>query len=74
MIQSPVGTGKSFLFFDGIVFGLYTELERKVVNANCDDADIYIIFSVADEVYMLHRNITPTKSSQSVKSKLFSYK
>ena len=79
MIQSPVGTGKSFLFFDGLIYGLYKHCDRNIVNAKCKDADIYIIFSVENELYMIHRNITATatktanssKVSESTKSKLY---
>ena len=81
MIQSPVGTGKSFLFFDGLIYGLYKHCDRNIVNAKCKDADIYIIFSVDNELYMIHRNITATatktanssKVSESTKSKLYIY-
>lgn len=81
MIQSPVWTGKSFLFFDGIVYGLYKYSDRNIVNANCKEWDIYILFEVEENIYLLHRSITTTNSktansskvSESTKSKLYEY-
>ncbi len=81
MIQSPVGTGKSFLFFDGIIYGLYKYSDRNIVNVNCKQWDIYIVFEIDDNIYMIHRSISTTatnaadssKLSESTKSKLYIY-
>lgn len=33
LIKAPVGRGKSFLFFDGIVYALYKKSHRSMLNA-----------------------------------------
>jgi hypothetical protein len=32
LIKAPIGTGKSFLFFDGPIFGLYKTSDRTIIN------------------------------------------
>ncbi|MEI8092036.1 MAG: hypothetical protein WCG98_07760 [bacterium] len=33
LIKAPIGSGKSFLFFDGPMFGLYKLANRNMLNA-----------------------------------------
>jgi len=37
LIQSPIGRGKSFLFFDGIIYALYGYSKRDMLNVECED-------------------------------------
>lgn len=34
LIKAPIGSGKSFLFFDGLVYALYGYSKRDMLNVN----------------------------------------
>jgi len=34
LIKAPIGSGKSFLFFDGLVFALYGYSKRDMLNVH----------------------------------------
>ena len=34
LIKAPIGSGKSFLFFDGPLFALYRKNDRLLINMN----------------------------------------
>jgi len=36
LIKAPIGSGKSFLFFDGLVYALYGYSKRDMLNVSCD--------------------------------------
>ncbi|UFX83191.1 AAA family ATPase [Candidatus Absconditicoccus praedator] len=72
LITAPIGTGKSFLFFDGPVFGLYKWSQRPILNKNSEKGFVKILFEESGNYYLLQRDVKKTKSGgESVSSKLF---
>jgi len=37
LIKAPIGSGKSFLFFDGPIYGLYKYSSRNILNTKSKD-------------------------------------
>jgi DNA repair exonuclease SbcCD ATPase subunit len=75
LIKSPIGSGKSFLFFDAPVFGLYKTATRPIVNRHADRAKIDLLIDVAGELWTIRREIvTTTRGGESVKSQLYRVK
>ncbi|NOZ44302.1 MAG: hypothetical protein GXP45_04130 [bacterium] len=71
LIKAPIGSGKSFLFFDGPLYGLYKYSNRRMVNSLSDTANIKLWFEIAGQHYFLVRQLKKGKSKDSCKSKLF---
>ena len=72
LIKGNIGKGKSFLFFDGIMFWLYKYQNRKILNTSCDTANVSIIFENYGNLYLIERSIKKSSTgSESVQSKLF---
>ncbi len=71
LIKAPIGSGKSFLFFDGPVFGLYRKNSRPLLNMNSEKGELVCEFLLEDIQYCVQRTITKTKKGESVSSKLW---
>ncbi len=71
LIDAPIGTGKSFLFFDGPLYGLYKYAERKLLNNLSEEWTIKILFSIWGEYYLIVRNLTPWKTKDSCVSEMY---
>lgn len=71
LIKAPIGSGKSFLFFDGPIYGLYKYSSRNILNTKSKDGYIKLIFEVNQETYIIIRNIKKGKSKDSCESKLY---
>jgi len=71
LIKSPIGSGKSFLFFDGPIFALYKYSSRNMLNVMSKQWYIKILISVDDDLYLITRSITHAKSKDSVTSRLY---
>ncbi len=71
LIKAPIGSGKSFLFFDGPIYGLYKYSARNILNTKSKEWYIKVIFEVNQETYLIIRNIKKGKSKDSCESKLY---
>ncbi|MFA7298145.1 MAG: hypothetical protein WC010_00720 [Candidatus Absconditabacterales bacterium] len=71
LIKAPIGSGKSFLFFDGPIYGLYKYSTRNILNTKSKDGFIKVICEVNDTIYLITRNIKKGKSKDSCESKLY---
>lgn len=59
LIQSPIGRGKSFLFFDGVIYALYGYSKRDILNVECTEWYTKILFQNDDwDVFFLQRPLT----------------
>lgn len=75
IIQGPIGTGKSFLFFDGPLFSLYKNIDRTIINKNSKSSQTQLLFSINENYYLIIRNIKITKTwKDSVKTNFYSIK
>lgn len=73
IIQAPIGTWKSFLFFDGPLFSLYKSNDRTIINKDSKNWQTQLLFSVDDNYFLVVRNIKLTKTwKDSVKTYLYS--
>ncbi len=76
LIKAPIGSGKSFLYFDGPTFALYKKNKikngRDMLNMYCKTGQIICTFEVEEQIYTIQRNFSRTPTGESVKSKLFS--
>lgn len=68
LIKAPIGSGKSFLFFDGPMFGLYKLANRNMLNALSKEWYIKILVEVNNELYFIVRNLKWGKSKDSCSS------
>jgi len=71
LIKAPIWSGKSFLFFDGPIYGLYKYSSRNILNTKSKDGFIKIICEVDKVVYLITRNIKKGKSKDSCESKVY---
>jgi DNA repair exonuclease SbcCD ATPase subunit len=72
LIKAPIGSGKSFLFFDGLIFGLYKRSTRPMVSRHATQGQIQVLFSHAGSQRLIIRNLKATKAgNDSVTSQLF---
>lgn len=72
LIKAPIGSGKSFMFFDGPVFGLYKYSGRTMLSMKAEEGYIKALFEVGGNYYLVVRTLSRTKSGwDGVKSKLF---
>lgn len=70
LIKAPIGSGKSFLFFDGPLFSLYKKNARPLLNTNSAQGEVVCEFLIDGIQYCIHRTIKKTKTGESVSSKL----
>lgn len=71
LIKAPIGSGKSFLFFDGPVYALYKHSTRNMVNNNSTGWVISVVFSIDEVSYLLIRKLKKGKSKDTCQSQLF---
>jgi hypothetical protein len=71
LIKAPIGSGKSFLFFDGPIYGLYKYNNRHILNSKSKEGFIKIIVEVDGIIYFIIRNIKKSKVKESCESKLY---
>jgi len=71
LIKAPIGSGKSFLFFDGPIYGLYKYSTRNILNTKSKDGYIKILFEIHNETYLIIRNIKKWKVKESCESKMY---
>lgn len=72
LIQAPIWSGKSFLFFDGPLFALYKHRSRPILNKNSSSWRIQLIFEVEWDTRCIERSLTPTRKwGESVKTKFW---
>ena len=71
LIKAPIGSGKSFLFFDGITYGLYKSNSRNLLNIPSKIGTIKLIFEVDGQVFLVIRTLKHGKSKDSCSSQLF---
>lgn len=70
LIKAPIGTGKSFLFFDWPVYGLYKYSTRNMLNNQSKEWFIKILFECDNEKYFVVRKISKAKTKESCSSQL----
>jgi DNA repair exonuclease SbcCD ATPase subunit len=46
LIKAPIGSGKSFLFFDGPTYALYKNTGRNILNVDSKTGYIKLLFEV----------------------------
>ena len=71
LIKAPIGSGKSFLFFDGPIYGLYKYSTRNILNTKSKDGFIKIVCEVNENTYLITRMMKKGKSKDSCESKLY---
>jgi len=71
LIRAPIGSGKSFLFFDGPTYALYKHTGRNVLNVDSKNGYIKLLFEVEWQKYLVIRNLAQWKSKDTCKSQLF---
>lgn len=71
LIQAPVGSGKSFLFFDGIVYGLYKYSSRPLLRHQAESGAVSILREQRDGVYLVRRTLTHGKTKDRSQSTLY---
>jgi DNA repair exonuclease SbcCD ATPase subunit len=71
LIKAPIGSGKSFLFFDGPLFALYKKNARPLLNTNSSQGEVVCEFVDDGIQYCIQRTIKKTKTGESVASKFW---
>lgn len=71
LIKAPIGSGKSFLFFDGPIYGLYKYSNRNILNIQSKQGFIKLLFEVEGQNYLIIRHITKGKSKESCATTLY---
>jgi len=71
LISAPIGSGKSFLFFDAPLYGLYKYSTRNMVNVNSTSAHIKITFSEWSKTYRVERKLKPWKVKDSCETLIY---
>lgn len=71
LVKSPIGTWKSFLFFDGPMYGLYKYSSRNMLNIASKEWFIKLIWDFEWEKFLLVRKLIKWKSKDSCQSGLF---
>jgi len=70
LIRAPIGSGKSFLFFDGPTYALYKNTGRNVLNVDSKSGFIKLLFEVEWQKYLVVRNLSQGKAKDVCKSEL----
>lgn len=71
LIKAPIGAGKSFLFFDGPIYGLYKYSSRSMLNTQCKSWFIKLLFEVEGQTYLIVRNLSKAKTKESCASTVY---
>lgn len=71
LIKAPIGTGKSFLFFDGPTYALYKNSSRNILNVQSKSGTIKLLFEVDGQSYYIVRKLKQGKSKDTTTSQLF---
>ena len=72
LIKAPIGSGKSFLFFDAPRYALYKDSSRNMLNLQSKNGEISMIFDVDWSYYLVKRILKSTKMwNDSCSSQLF---
>ena len=72
LIKAPIGSGKSFLFFDAPRYALYKDSSRNMLNLQSKDGEISLIFDVDWAYFMVKRFLKHTSAwNDSCSSQLF---
>ena len=61
LIKAPIGSGKSFLFFDAPRYALYKDSWRNMLNLQSKSWEISLIFDVDWSYYLIKRILKSTK-------------
>lgn len=74
LITAPIGTGKSFLFFDGPLFGLYKIQNRPVLNRLATRGEVRVVFAdQSDTLRVIQRVIKRSPAgAESIQTHIFS--
>lgn len=73
LIKAPIGSGKSFLFFDAPRYALYKDSSRNMLNLQSKNGEIGLIFDVDWAYYLVKRILKRTiAGNDSCISQLFS--
>ena len=73
LIKAPIGSGKSFLFFDAPRYALYKDSSRNMLNLQSKNGEISLIFDVDGAYYLVKRILKHTTAwNDSCISQLFS--
>lgn len=72
LIKAPIGTGKSFLFFDGPSYALYKNANRNILNVQSKTGSIKLLFEANGQTFFIVRQLKQGKSRDSTSSQLFS--
>lgn len=73
LIKAPIGSGKSFLFFDAPRYALYKDSSRNMLNLQSKNGEISLIFDVDWAYYLVKRILKRTSAgNDSCTSQLFS--
>jgi DNA repair exonuclease SbcCD ATPase subunit len=74
LVKAPIGTWKSFIFFDAPLWALYKANQRPLLHRNATQGLIHLLFVRNDTVYQINRDISATKAwNDSIRSRLFVY-
>ena len=71
LIKAPIGSWKSFLFFDGPVYALYKYSTRNILNTDSEKWFIKLLFEQDGQHYLIVRNLEQWKAKDICKSQLF---
>jgi DNA repair exonuclease SbcCD ATPase subunit len=71
LIKAPIGSGKSFLFFDGPLFALYKNTSRPMLSSLAEEWRVKILVEHHGKYIICIRHVTRTKSwNDAVKSSI----
>lgn len=71
LIKAPIGTGKSFLFFDGPTYALYKNSSRNILNVQSKTGTIKLLFEIDGQTYFIIRKLKQGKTKDATSSQLF---
>lgn len=71
LIKAPIGSGKSFLFFDGPSYALYKSASRNLLNIQSKVGSIKLLFAYNEQVFLIKRILKKGKSKDSCASQLY---
>lgn len=71
LIKAPIGSWKSFLFFDGPVYALYKYSSRNILNTDSKSGFIKLLFEQDEQKYLIIRNLEQGKAKDICKSQFF---
>jgi len=62
LIKAPIGSGKSFLFFDGPFYALYKYSTRQMLHRTSTQGFIHLLFEHDDQYRLIERTLKPTRA------------